>query len=428
MRPARNLFARPGTESDLPSVGNSTLERDVDMPNEQPDEITLQNRDWYEDAEEEETPTDYPIDQYDLTATPNDFNILTIFNFIQSGAVKIPGFQRNYVWDLRRASKLVESLIIGLPVPQVFLYEEARNRFLVIDGQQRLMSIYYFMTQRFPRKEKRPELRRIFEANGQIPENVLQDDKYFGKFNLRLPEALPGHPSKFAGLNYATLGDYKTTFELRPIRNIIVKQVSPKDDDSAIYEIFNRLNSGGMNLAPQEIRTSLYHSEFYEMLYRINTRPRWRTLLGLPEPDLHMKDIEVLLRGFAMLSRSSDYRPSMVKFLNVFSKDAKAFTKDTVRYLEILFDSFLDSCSDLAPDAFFTLTNRFSVTLFDAVFASLCAQAYHEKKTIEGRLLPTSLAALKTDGAFSKAAERGTTVRTNVATRLERANEILQLV
>jgi uncharacterized protein with ParB-like and HNH nuclease domain len=398
------------------------------MPNELSDEGTEESHDWYDDTAEQEPPVDYPIDQYDLTATPNDFNVLTIFNFIQSGAVKIPGFQRNYVWDQRRASKLVESLIIGLPVPQVFLYEESRNSFLVIDGQQRLMSIYYFMTQRFPRKEKRPELRRIFEENGEIPENILQDDKYFLKFNLRLPEVLPGHPSKFAGLNYATLGDYKTTFELRPIRNIIVKQVSPKDDDSAIYEIFNRLNSGGMNLAPQEIRTSLYHSGFYEMLYRINTRTQWRGMLGLPEPDLHMKDIEVLLRGFAMLSRSSEYRPSMVKFLNIFSKDAKSFTKNKVDYFEKLFESFLDACSELAPEAFFTLTKKFSVTLFDAVFASLCAQAYADGKTLQLKLAPASLASLKGDPAFSKAAERGTSERANVTTRLERANPLLQLI
>jgi uncharacterized protein with ParB-like and HNH nuclease domain len=56
------------------------------------------------------------------------------------------------VWDLGRASKLIESLLLGLPVPQIFLYEAARNEFLVIDGQQRLMSIYYFIKQRFPKK------------------------------------------------------------------------------------------------------------------------------------------------------------------------------------------------------------------------------------------------------------------------------------
>src|SRR5512142_3145569 len=101
--------------------------------------------DWLDEEEPEEE--GYPISEYDLTSSPNDFNIITIFNFIESGAVKIPAFQRNYVWDIKRASKLIESIIIGLPVPQIFLYEEARNSFLVMDGQQRLMSIYYFIKQ-----------------------------------------------------------------------------------------------------------------------------------------------------------------------------------------------------------------------------------------------------------------------------------------
>src|SRR4051812_10613964 len=100
---------------------------------------------WIEDADEETTDDEFQVGEYDLTSSPNDFNTSTIVNFIESGAVKIPVFQRNYVWDLKRASKLVESLIIGLPVPQVFLYEEGRNSFLVIDGQQRLMSIFYFV-------------------------------------------------------------------------------------------------------------------------------------------------------------------------------------------------------------------------------------------------------------------------------------------
>jgi uncharacterized protein with ParB-like and HNH nuclease domain len=108
------------------------------------------NTDWFEDYAE--SADDIQVGEYDITAAPNDFNVLTINSFLESGAVRIPGFQRNYVWDLGRASKLIESLILGLPVPQVFLYEVERNRFLVIDGQQRLMSIYYFVKQRFPRK------------------------------------------------------------------------------------------------------------------------------------------------------------------------------------------------------------------------------------------------------------------------------------
>ena len=75
----------------------------------------MPEEDWFDDYAEGDD--DGQIDEYDITATPNDFNILTLFSFIEAGAVKIPGFQRNYVWDQVRASKLIESLIIGIPVP-----------------------------------------------------------------------------------------------------------------------------------------------------------------------------------------------------------------------------------------------------------------------------------------------------------------------
>ena len=135
---------------------------------------------WYEpdDAADDETSA-YPVAEYDVVASPNDFNILTIFSFISSGTVKIPSFQRNYVWDIGKASKFIESVLIGLPIPQIFLYEKAPNRFLVIDGQQRLMSVYYFMNGRFPRREKSADLRRIFDEQGGIPASLLEDDRYF---------------------------------------------------------------------------------------------------------------------------------------------------------------------------------------------------------------------------------------------------------
>ena len=208
------------------------------------------------------------------------------------------------------------------------------------------MSIYYFIKKRFPRKEKRADIRRAFDRNGAVPEHMLHDDQYFQTFNLRLPEPLPGHRNRFKGLNYSTLGEYKSQLDLRPIRNIVVKQNSPSDDDSSMFEVFNRLNTGGVNLRPQEIRTSMYHSKFYDMLNRINTeRPEWRRLLGSPAPDLNMKDIEILLRGFAMLVDGANYKPSMVRFLNRFSTKCRKQDAEENAYLEILFMSFLGACS-----------------------------------------------------------------------------------
>src|SRR4051812_26431459 len=84
---------------------------------------------------------DSSIQGYDLTAVPNDFNVSTIVNYIDRGIFKIPAFQRHYVWDIRRASKLIESIVIGIPIPQLFVFEQGKNESLVVDGQQRLMSI-----------------------------------------------------------------------------------------------------------------------------------------------------------------------------------------------------------------------------------------------------------------------------------------------
>lgn len=113
-----------------------------------------ESENWYE--EDKNGDPEISFKEYELSAVPNDFNVNTIFDFIESGVVKIPGFQRNYVWDKKRASKLIESIIIGIPIPQIFLWEKGRNDYVVIDGQQRLMTLYYFRKGRFPKRK--PEL------------------------------------------------------------------------------------------------------------------------------------------------------------------------------------------------------------------------------------------------------------------------------
>lgn len=389
--------------------------------------VTQDDQDvWYHDEEEEAEEAETPLAEYDITAAPNDFNVRTMYDFIESRTLEIPGFQRNYVWDKKRASKLIESLVIGLPVPQIFLYEKARNRFIVIDGQQRLMSIYYFMKMRFPRKEKRTALRRIFGEHGLMPDEILADDAFFEEFELHLPERLPGQPNPLNGRNYDTLGDYKPAFQLRTVRNVIIKKgVSGNNDDSPIHEIFNRLNSGGVNLTPQEVRASLYHSEFYEMLHRINLDDGWRRIFGIADPDLHLRDMEILLRGFAMLIEGQDYKPSMKKFLNVFSKKCQNLSKKMVPYLEALFMSFLESCSDLPAGAFYSTTNKMSVSLFESVFSVVCEQAFESRALVRSKISAEKLTELRKDSQFVAATRSETTSAANVTVRRDRARQIL---
>ena len=323
---------------------------------------------WCDDYVDQEHDAGY-IDEYDITSTPNDFNVITLYNYISAGYVKIPGFQRHYVWSLPMASRLIESLVLGLPVPQLFFYEESNNRFLVIDGQQRLMTIYYFIRGRFPRKDQVVTLRQIFEEEGHIPESVFADDTLFRDFRLWLPGQLPGRQNKFHRRTYDDLEDYKMPFDLRPVRTIVVRQNKPSDDNTSVFEIFNRLNTGGMNLRPQEIRSSLYHSEFYDMLATLNLNSQWRRLLAKPQPDRHMKDVEVLVRAFAMLVEGDKYAPSMIRFLNSFSKRCQSTKTTETTYLKDLFESFLGKATLLPSEVFVNPVNgRFNLALLEAVF------------------------------------------------------------
>lgn len=370
--------------------------------------------------------TDMTVGEYDIVAVPSDFNVMTLNQLVDNGWVRIPGFQRHFVWDLTRSSKLIESLILGLPVPQLFLFEQNRDRNLLIDGQQRLMSIYYFRQQRFPRKERRADLRRIFDENGKIPDTVLHDDEYFQDFKLRLPETLPGQRNELMGLDYETLGHHRIRLDTRPIRCITIKQNAPSDGDSAMYEVFNRLNSGGVNLHPQEIRTSMYHSAFYDMLNEINAEQGWRTLLQSPEPDLHMKDIEILLRGFAMLMDSDEYSPSMVKFLNQFSKRCETNENEKNRQLKSLFKSFLVAASGLPERMFINKTNnRFNIALFEAVFTATCRNAYINNSIVQNYLDAEKIEELRSDVTFTAASQSATTQKENVMKRLRIASDIL---
>ena len=369
-----------------------------------------------------EEPEGFGIGPYDITSSPNDFNVLTIFSFMESGTLIIPEFQRNYVWDLKHASKLIESLLIGLPVPQIFLYEEEPNKFLVIDGQQRLMTIYYFLKGRFPRMEARAAIREIFSEHAGIPDEVIQSNDHFYKFSLWLDDQQPGVPNVFQGKTYDTLDEHKTRLDLRTIRNIIIKQVSPQGDDAA-YEVFHRLNTGGVNLNPQEIRMCLHHrSGFYKMLSAINRVKRWRRLLGSEQVDLRFKDVEILLRVFAMLANGENYNPSMKRFLNDFSRQADGFDDEQIARCRSLFESFLDRAP--LDDAIFRERNRFHIALFEAVFVATCEEPFSAGTLVEKDVSESAVHSLRQNQNFVEASETAAASAANVKARREIARSV----
>lgn len=369
------------------------------------------------------------ITQYDITSEPNDFNVMTLFSYMERGAIELPPFQRYFVWDKQRASRFIESLIKGLPVPQIFLYQESRNNFQIIDGQQRMMSVYYFMKGRFPKPDGRARLREIFAEHKSIPDRFLADDELFQDFSLALKSKDESYENPLHGLKFDTLEDHKTPFELRPVRVVIIKQNEPKDDNSSIYEIYDRLNTGGANLKPQEIRANLYYSDFYKALYEANKNPGWRKIIGQSAEDAFMRDVELLLRAFAMLVKGDEYKPSMTRFLNTFSNFAKRnMTNEEIDKLVHIFKSFVTATSSLNSNMFHSPTaQRFSIALFEAAFVGWCTDAW--KSSDKNPSVPSpsqiDLDTLTSNPTFRGHLQEGTTKKKNVEERLKIAREVL---
>ncbi|MDF3285477.1 DUF262 domain-containing protein [Gordonia sp. N1V] len=372
---------------------------------------------WLDDASQEID--DNSVLEYDIVSSPNDWNFATIVNFIESGAIKIPAFQRNYIWDKKRASKLIESLLIGLPVPQVFLYEEGKNNFIVIDGQQRLLTLFFFAKGRFPLPKIRSELRPSLNA-GIISDDVLHDRDYFTDFKLTLAKSVTGKKNRYHGFSYMSLKDDKTTLNLRTIRNVVVKQTSP-DGDSAMYEIFSRLNTGGVNLTPQEIRASLYHSQVIDSLLDLNLKPQWRNLVGQSSPDSRMRDTEFLLRSLALARGLDEFSGSMTGFVNKFCESVKSFSdsqaEGAISDLRTFIESFAGGGAEI-----FSRGGKFSGVLFESIFAAWVRCGRPE---IDANDLVEAVSDVKTSAGFAGTLQEGSTKSVNITARVRLAEDAL---
>lgn len=293
----------------------------------------------------EEVPDDEaPTVHYDITSYGIDFDVEGLVKRISRSAIVVPEFQRKFVWSLPEASRFIESLLLGLPVPGIFLaHESDTGKMYVIDGQQRLLSLQYFLSGYFKPK-KDAATNRVFRLTGvQKPYN---------------------------GLLYQDLSEAdKENLNNSVIHATVVKQDSPNDGDTSMYHIFGRLNSGGRRLTPQEIRTAVYHGTVIEAIKTANAAPSWRRVFG-PEND-RMKDQELVLRFFAMHEGADAYKKPMSEFLNVYAKKNQHRAPEEWARLISLFTSVIDRFAAAVPERLFRPVRGFNVAAFEACTVGL---------------------------------------------------------
>jgi hypothetical protein len=243
-------------------------------------------------SEEEDKETGVPI--YKIVSYPADPTLELLSEKIGREEITIPKFQRGWVWKPVQASRLIESFLLGLPVPAIFVHKEPSQKQVVIDGQQRLRTIVGF-----------------FE--GKLPDG--------GDFYLR------GVSPQWEGKHFKDLTEAER-IRLRDsvLREVIVEQLDPKDNTS-IYHIFERLNTGGTGLTPQEVRNCIYHGPFNDLIAKLNKDSTWRQIFGTSDADARMRDIELIVRFLALFEGGESYTKPMKQFLSNYMATHQLDTK-----------------------------------------------------------------------------------------------------
>lgn len=228
-----------------------------------------------------------------------------------------PPFQRGYVWDRTKASRLIESVLLNVPLPLIYTAEEDNGLEVVIDGQQRLLTLFHFIEGNFPR-----------------------DGRPFRLTKLKIMKDL--NKKKFVDLDE----NYRRKIQRY---NIQIIKISAQSDADVKFEIFERLNSGAVSLNAQELRNCIYRGRFNDLLRELSEHDTFRKAIKNESALDRMKDAELVLRFLAFYERTYLNYPGGVKsFLNEFMNDFRNLTEDKAKK----FSEAFKKASDLSFTVF----------------------------------------------------------------------------
>ena len=306
-----------------------------------------QNEDLNSEVEVEAEDDDESYVTYDIATYPSDLTLSGIYEQWNNAEILIPDYQREYVWSQKQASLLIESFLLGLPIPPVFLYIDESNKYVVIDGQQRVISVIFYFGGLFGKKHSGAK-EIPFKLVGLSPMSP-----YLNKLFVDLAE---NDQRKLRGA---------------VLRAVNIRQLSPKGSPTAAYHIFERLNTGGTPLKPQEIRNCVYRGAIVEKLRSLNKNAEWRKMLGKDVVDKHQKDVELILRLFALFEGLDNYQRPMKDFLSASMKRNVNFDSTSATQFETNFSIVASQIVEELGAKPFSSRGPVNSALLESVFVSL---------------------------------------------------------
>jgi len=347
-------------------------------------------------VEPDESGEDEVSVEYDIATYPSDFTLSGIWDKWKAKDITIPDFQREFVWSIKQSSLLIDSFLLGLPVPPVFFYIDEENKNLVIDGHQRILSIVFFFEGYFGSESLKGK-RQVFRLTG-------------------LDENNPYHKKTFAELDESDQRKLKDAV----LRAINVRQLAPEGERTSIYYIFERLNTGGTPLKPQEIRNCVYRGNIVDELRELNKDENWRKILGKTSYDKHQKDIELVLRVFALSRPSSEYEKPMKEFLNKAMSQNRKASSNEFKQFQNRFSKTAEVIVEKLGEKPFHVRGPLNTSVLDSVFCTILSNIEHVPPDLKERFIK-----LKDNYDFDESTRTATTDTKILDARFDKAKTCL---
>lgn len=340
----------------------------------------------FEDDSDNESKIPYEIPQEvrKITTQAYDKSVSDIVRMIEDKDIRLdPDYQRNYVWDNKKASMLIESIILNVPIPVIYVSQEDDDTWSVIDGLQRLYS-----------------LRRFFE----------------GKFKLSGLEIL----SELNKQDINTLNPKA----LRMLRNGLLRviMITHDSNEEIKYDVFMRLNTGSVHLTEQELRNCLYRGSLNRLLKSFSQNETWQKLLSLKAPHKRMADRELSLRFLAIYNawdkntqELRGYKGRMKAFLNNFMSNHKDIKSDISNEWRVLFEETIQKVLAVYDEDAFRRSgkeggkeNSINRALMDILLLSSSQHSLEDLLTNKEVINQQLANLIKTDDEFSNSLKIGT--------------------
>lgn len=323
----------------------------------------------------------------------------------EASGLSIQGFQRQQVWTAAQMDRFIESLLLGWPIPSIFLVQEPDGRYLVLDGQQRLTTLQSFYS------------------------GLRPDGKEF---------ALKEVDQKFQTFTYASLSSESR----RRLNNTFIQAViiEPDGDEGrdAVYRLFGRLNSGGVSLTAQEIRVALYRGPLVDFIRDLNHDSNWRTLFGAVHKKL--KDHELVLRALAMAQvldsingrweepavQAAAYKPPMAQFLNSYLESNREMAPASLEKIGAAFHSACMLLVEAHGRDGLKLAGRINAAHVDAVLGVMIYSLLNGLDLTALRVR-TAVERLRKSPEYGDWVSRSTSHRDSVMGRLRTAQSAFEL-